>query len=245
MSESHGHAAGASAPEASRAIAVLGMHRSGTSMLVGTLQEAGLYLGGVLRNSITFNRKGLLEPKAVLFMQEDLLKASGGSWSDPPAAVEWQNLHKAVRDLFIESRAGQPIWGFKDPRTLFTLEGWQDVLPNLELVGIFRHPLEVAMSMRQRNGFSLEQGLDIWKRYNERLLTIHGRRGFDLVEFVADPEVMRAKLALLVERLRLPQPVPASGLSFFEEGIRQHEAEDTALPAEVEALYRQLQAIAL
>ncbi|MEO5671209.1 MAG: hypothetical protein ABIR26_11000 [Ramlibacter sp.] len=214
-------------------------------MLIGTLQEAGVHLGNVYSDSIQYNRKGLLEPKAVLFMQEDLFKANGGSWSDPPAQVEWKNLHLAVRDLFIDSMAGQPVWGFKDPRTLFTLDGWMDVLPTLELVGIFRHPMEVAASMQGRNGFPLEQGLDIWKRYNERLLRAHRKAPFPVIEFLGAPEEMRAKLATLLEGLRLPRVIQPSELSFFEEGIRQHESADAALPADVQDLYRRLQDIAL
>ena len=117
----------ACAPGAGRCLTVLGMHRSGTSMLMGTLQEAGVYLGSVFSEGFEGNRKGLLEPRAVLFMQEDLFKANGGSWSDPPATLEWKNLHLAVRDLFVESRERQPLWGFKDPRTLFTLDAWRNV----------------------------------------------------------------------------------------------------------------------
>jgi len=221
------------------------MHRSGTSMLIGTLQEAGVFLGRVYGDSIEYNRKGLLEPKAVLFMQEDLLKANGGSWSDPPETVEWQNLHKAVRDLFIESRAGQPVWGFKDPRTLFTLEGWLDALPALECVGIFRHPLEVAASLSGRNGFSMETGLALWKRYNQRLLRAHERAAFPVVEFLSSPQELRAKLSALMEVLRLPHSLQPSELSFFEEGIRRNHTSEDALPPDVEVLYRRLQDIAL
>ena len=38
-------------------IAILGMHRSGTSCLAGSLQEAGIYLGDVV-TSAAHNQKG-------------------------------------------------------------------------------------------------------------------------------------------------------------------------------------------
>ena len=136
-----------------RCIVVLGMHRSGTSMLMGTLREAGLYVGDVLDKPFALNRKGLQEPPAVLYMHEHLLEANGGSWHSPPKDVQWDKMHEAIRDLFIESRTGKSLWGFKDPRTLLTLEGWKSALPNLELVGIFRHPSEVALSLKNRNDF--------------------------------------------------------------------------------------------
>lgn len=227
-----------------RALTVLGMHRSGTSMLAGTLREAGVYLGNVIGDSIAYNRKGLLEPRSILFMHEDLLQVNGGDWRTPPRDPEWNNLHLAVRDLFIESRAGHPLWGFKDPRTLFTLSAWQSALPSLEMVGIFRHPQEVAASLRHRNGFALEEGLEIWRKYNERLLSIHAEAGFPVIEFHQSPERLRGKLSALLEALRLPQPLGPSELGFFEEGIRQHHTIETSLPAAVEDVYRQLKDIA-
>jgi hypothetical protein len=228
-----------------RALTVLGMHRSGTSMLIGTLEEAGVYLGEVLGDSFEYNRKGLLEPAAVLHMQEDLLNVNGGSWRSPPARIEWKTLHFAVRDLFVESRARHPVWAFKDPRTLFTVEGWESALPSLEKIGIFRHPLEVADSLLHRNNLSTQQGLEIWKKYNQRLLMLHARAPFPVVEFRQSADESRQSLSRLLETLRLPRRLQPSELTFFEEGIRQHAATDIDLPAEVEDIYRRLQDIAL
>jgi hypothetical protein len=45
-------------------------------------------------------------------MHEDLLARHGGSWHNPPEVGEWPPLHGAVRDLFIESRHGRPLWGY-------------------------------------------------------------------------------------------------------------------------------------
>jgi hypothetical protein len=232
-------------PVPGRALTVLGMHRSGTSMLIGTLEEAGVYLGDVIGDSIEYNRKGLLEPKAVLYMQEDLLNVNGGSWRNPPDKIEWKTLHLAVRDLFIESRAQHAVWGFKDPRTLFTVEGWQSVLPSLEKIGIFRHPLEVAASLLHRNKLSLEQGLDLWKKYNKRLLALHAADPFPVIEFRQSADHSRRELSRLLETLRLPKALQPSELTFFEEGIRQHAAADTQLPPDVETVYCRLQDIAL
>lgn len=228
-----------------RVLAVLGMHRSGTSMLTGTLQEAGVYLGKVFRDPIKHNRKGLMEPKAVLFMQEDLFRANGGNWREPPAELEWMPLHLAVRDLFIDSMAGKPLWGFKDPRTLFTLEGWRTALPRLEPVGIFRHPLPVAESLQRRNGFPLEQGFAIWSRYNERLLALHAAERFPVIEFRPGSGTMRDSLERLVSTLDLPVRLTSSQFGFFEEGIPSSAPSGQPVPAEVEALYERLGEIAL
>ncbi len=217
---------------------ILGMHRSGTSALAGTLLEAGVHLGRVLDQSIKRNPKGLQEPPAILYMQEDLLKANGGSWNTPPDSVEWFPMHKAVRDLFIESREGVARWGFKDPRTLLTLEGWLDVLPDAQLVGIVRHPLAVARSLESRNGFEIEKGLQIWLAYNSRLLHWRQKQDFPVVQCLSDTNAMKAKLHELLHTLDLQ---PEQPLEFFDAGLQtvQDEAAGT-LPGPVRRVWEAL-----
>lgn len=223
-----------------RAIAILGMHRSGTSALAGSLRQAGVYLGQVLDNGFALNPKGLQEPAALLYMHENLLQANGGNWNEPPALIEWKPLHRAVRDLFIESRQGRPLWGFKDPRTLLVLDGWREVLPDLEFTGIFRHPAEVASSIHNRNGFPMEKCLAIWTRYNRHLLALHEMRPFPLVEFVADPAAMERAIVGVLAGLRL---APPTAPDFIDTALRRFEASTATvpLPEETAAVYRRLQ----
>lgn len=225
---------------AGRCLVVLGMHRSGTSVLMGTLRDAGVHIGRVLGDSIEGNRRGLQEAPAVLYMHEQLLEANGGSWREPPETVVWGELHRSVRDLFVESRAPQPLWGFKDPRTLLTLEGWLEVLPQLEPVGIFRDPLSVARSLQRRNGFPLEQGLALWAAYNRRLLAWHRRRPFPLIEFAADPARVRQGLTAVLEALGLPRQAPQAGEAFFAPELRREPAAAAPLPEALGALLEAL-----
>jgi hypothetical protein len=226
----------------SRAIAILGMHRSGTSALTGTLKEAGVYLGSVKDAGFALNPKGLQEPPAVLFMQENLLVANDGSWHEPPATIAWQPLHRAVRDLFIESRTGIPVWGFKDPRTLLTLDAWLDVLPDLECAGIFRHPAEVAASIHQRNGFPLDKCFGLWEIYNRKLLTWQEQLQFPVIEFVADTARMKQSLRAVVTRLRLDE---SAMLAFFESRHRHFEQPEIEVPASAQRLLADLRERAL
>jgi len=225
-----------------RAIVVLGMHRSGTSALTGSLAEAGAYLGNVLGQSIAHNRKGLQEPASVLYMQENLLQANGGSWDNPPRTVEWNKLHSAVRDLFLESREGFEPWAFKDPRTLLTLEGWLDVRPDLALVGIFRDPLAVAHSLQRRNGFPLMKGLSLWRAYNERLLHWASTRACPLIEFSTRPGEMTVRLGRLIRTLGLLPPLAPE---FFDPALPEGTDDTTALPVDIATLYSRLQERAL
>lgn len=226
-----------------RSIAILGMHRSGTSALAGTLRARGVYFGDVLDQGIQHNPKGLQEAPSILYMQEDLLIKNGGAWHSPPEAVDWQPMHKAVRDLFIESRAAQAIWAFKDPRTLLTLGGWFDVLPSLECVGIFRHPAEVVMSIHKRNEFPLEKCQDIWCAYNQKLLDYHRRNAFPLIEFVGDAAAMTSSLEQMIDLLGLSAHAPDQ--AFFEASMKHQDRPDEALSPRAAEIYAALQALAI
>lgn len=219
------------------------MHRSGTSALAGTLRTSGVHFGAVLDQKFALNPTGLQEPAAILYMHEDLLIKNGGCWHEPPAEVSWQPLHTSVRDLFIESRLSEPLWGFKDPRTILVLDGWLKVLPRLECVGIMRHPAEVAMSIHRRNEFTLEKSVQIWQQYNERLLAQASRLDFPIIEYVNDEDAMRSSLRKLMAHLSIP--VEDEALSFFKTDYKNYALPDVDLPEAVTALYQALKARAI
>lgn len=225
-----------------RVIAVLGMHRSGTSCLAGSLEQQGLFLGEV-NTSAPFNRRGNRERFDVMDLQGDILEASGGSWSSPPAVVQWQPEHVERAQRILAEHAGEPVWGFKDPRTLLTFDGWRQLVPALEAVGIFRHPLRVAQSLQSRNDLALEAGLALWSAYNERLVEIHRRQPLPIVNFDEEPATLEAKLREAGGAVGL-DPAPA-GEPFFTDELRNAPAEGGSLPPEVQALYEQLRRLAL
>lgn len=223
----------------SQAVVILGMHRSGTSALSGSLRDAGLYLGEVLDKGFSSNPKGLQEPPSVLYMHEDLLRSNGGSWDNPPPRPVWGKLHESVRDLFIESRQNKSLWGFKDPRTLFTLHGWIEASPELKAVGIFRHPSAVARSLQKRNGFSIAKGLYIWTAYNEKLLQWGEVMDLPIIEFSPVADIMGPRLDAIIKTLGLNEP----NTSFYESGIPTSDGENALeLPKETRDIYQALQA---
>lgn len=84
-----------------RAVIVLGMHRSGTSSLMGSLIQAGLHVGQV-NLSAPHNRKGNREYGRIVALHGNLLQSSGGSWDEPPLTVTWEKAHTAEQDVIIE-----------------------------------------------------------------------------------------------------------------------------------------------
>ncbi len=225
----------------SHAVLILGMHRSGTSAFTGALERAGLVLGDVVEYAPD-NLKGSRESQLVMALHEDILRHSLCSWHEPSAKLQFTPLHQVLKKYIIANHADIPVWGFKDPRTLLTLDYWLKDLPQVSLVGIFRHPFYVAESLRRRNSFSYEKGLNLWVFYNRLLLWhVNSKPDFKLIEFCQDAE----KYELSVYKIAGQLGFGTSKISgFFEEGLRQSSLPNlTAEPSAKAALvlYENLQ----
>lgn len=206
-----------------RTIAVLGMHRSGTSALMGSLEQAGLFIGDT-NHSADDNAKGNRESIAIMTLHDDLLARNGGSWDNPPVRnLRWNPVHRALLSSIIQNYESREIWGFKDPRTLFACDVWLKTIPTLEFAGIFRHPFLVANSLVHRNNMTPEEALGLWFTYNSKLIWLaRNKEPFPIVEFSINPDEFNHQLQLLVARLELPSP----SLTFFDETLRQQSIPD-------------------
>jgi hypothetical protein len=224
-----------------RVVAIVGMHRSGTSAVAGALEEAGLYLGNVLRTHES-NRKGTRENLRIVELHDEILAFSGGSWREPPARMMWTHEHRERRDRIVASFAAAYVWGFKDPRTVLLLDFWRETLgESLKLVGVFRDPTAVVSSLRARDGGATDEWFGLWMRYNETLLREHAGSPFPLVEFVREAGLFHGQLAPVIRNLGLHQ---SRRRRFFETRLVSpkgpHAVHGTS---DVAALYEHLRAI--
>lgn len=224
-----------------RAVMVLGMHRSGTSMLAGSLQQAGLELGPCSTWN-EFNRRGNREHPGVVAFHERLLARQGAAWHAPPASVQpWTPSEHRAAVRIIRSFRGAACWGFKDPRATFFHEGWRDLLPDLQFVGIFRHPSAVAASLDARGGMATSDAIRIWLAYNRRLRDLHRERPFPLLCFDDDEDTLHRQIDSAAVTIGLR---PLGRDRFFTHELKHHAAAAVAMPSEAAALYttlRQLQ----
>ena len=110
------------------------------------------------------------------------------------------------------------------------------------MVGIFRHPAEVAMSLHKRNGFKIGKCFEIWHAYNTRLETVHTQQSFPMVEFVSDQQLMDSSLNKLLGKLGLQ---PSTTERFYDSDIPQNTRPAVDVPGECDALYRRLQDLSL
>ena len=229
-------------------ICILGMHRSGTSCLAGSLQNAGLQLGEVVENA-PHNLKGNRENLQVRNLNDAVLSTSGGAWDRPPRSLRWTQEQAARRDALVELYEALPgrYWGFKDPRTVLTLPFWRERMPDVRLVTTYRHPLAVAQSLAAREQMPFDQGLRLWQAYNETLLSYLNRYGGPLVSF----DVSRDEYLVAVDAVMSLLGLAGQGaaidqrLAFFDETLRHQSSTELALsrvmPHETENVYTQLQ----
>jgi hypothetical protein len=167
----------ASTPPATPPVAIVGMHRSGTSMVAKLLQRAGLDLGedADLMPPAADNPEGFYEHLGFVRLNDEVLNVAGAGWDcPPPADVDWgsgrfEHFRDQARTLALPLQTAS-AWGWKDPRTSLTLPFWRSAFGPLRTVVVVRNPLEVVTSLHRRNGFSIALGLTLWQTYAERIL---------------------------------------------------------------------------
>lgn len=147
-----------------RPVIVIGMHRSGTSILCKVLSELGLFAG----NDQT--RKNF-ESYFFVQMNRWLFEQCGASWDRPLAAREMfacgrvyslcrEHVRKILASPFSKDYLGKRLpdgifsierpWGWKDPRNTFTLPLWLDLFPDARVINVTRNGVDVANSLQVR-----------------------------------------------------------------------------------------------
>lgn len=161
-----------------KTIVVLGMHRSATNLVAKGLNNE-IYMGDNLLKPRPCNPKGFFEERSFVKLNDRILAAAGGSWDRPPALesilAQRGRFDAEIKDIVTTSvrkakNRGFEFWGWKDPRTVLTIELFLPYLPNPHFAVCYRNPKDVAKSLKARDPkMSLEFGIKLAKIYNERI----------------------------------------------------------------------------
>lgn len=228
---------------------ILGMHRSGTSCLAGMLRRSGVQLGEVQEHSPD-NPLGNQELRQIWDLGDAVLAENGGTWDNPVVVSRWQESHRRERDAILQNlreaaaRTQSALWGFKDPRTLFTLPFWLEVLPQPRFIASFRHPQRVALSLNARNAIPVEEGLELWAAYNGKLLELLRNHRFPLLNFDLPPGDYLKDAEAKFSMLGLDLQLSAGAKKFFRPELTHWanaSPEEVRLPGDVNDLYQKLQ----
>jgi sulfotransferase family protein len=236
-------------------VIILGMHRSGTSLLSQMLRTCGLFIGSEFDKhfeSLYFRR-----------LNKGFMDRAGAAWYEPDLYLERRaepKFHRACRvwaehscatsfaPEFIGWRHRVPFpghavhhWGWKDPRTCLTLPVWEEIFPEAKRIHVTRHPLDVAISLqrreeeRQKRGKppfplvgDLDHNLRLWETHVAECLKQRSRG--DLYYELQYETLLRSpqeELAKLVEFCGLDTPSDSlSAAAALSDGSRTRRFED-------------------
>lgn len=155
-------------PSSNPPLLIVGMHRSGTSMLTRILRHQGIFLGHDIQE----------DDEAWFFLEINrwMLQMAGTDWDHPLPTLDLMAEPEDIATLArvvarklsglgthrylgphwwrargrINGRLCFP-WGFKDPRTSLFLPVWLHLFPEARVLRIRRHGMDVAASLKTRH----------------------------------------------------------------------------------------------
>ena len=146
-----------------QAVIVLGMHRSGTSALAGTLARLGFGLPKTPLDASPDNPEGFYESWPVVEMNFQFLMTAKCAWNvtfNLSPEVFFRQFdprkHNALITLLQNEFGDTGSFVLKDPRMCLLLPVWlpalQRLAPSLPMLLMLRHPAEIVQSHAARNG---------------------------------------------------------------------------------------------
>lgn len=166
----------------SEQLVICGMHRSGSSLVAAMLRGAGLDIGHEEFGPGLGQPRGHFEDHDFYHLHEAMLAACGRTCftADDAALADIDPVFAERARALVVAREDRPLWGWKEPRTCLFLDFWNQQLPRCRFLFLYRHPVDVALSLWRRNiDFELRRdpGLAFraWELYNRRLLAFRDR----------------------------------------------------------------------
>lgn len=216
-------------------VCVLGMHRSGTSLVTGVLKLLGIYLGpdSQLLPPNYGNPKGFWEHRQFLHLNDQVLAILGGSWHELPrffpgweTTPELADVRRQAQAFITDEFHPSTRWAWKDPRTCLTLPLWKQIVPDLWFIVCVRNPVDTARSLHSRDGFSLAKSLQLWLDYTTAALTHstgHPRLLIFYEDCIEQPHTTVQRLASFVGQLHAAeQPRTQQAIHEFIDTALQH-----------------------
>jgi hypothetical protein len=201
-----------------RGVYVLGMHRSGTSLLAGVVDALGFHGGppDTMLRPDQFNRDGYWEQRPIVELHDEVLLRLGGFASAPPEVTTLEpdlarEVSRRIDDTVAEF---ERPWFVKDPRQVLLLDAWDAAIGDQAFAVIAsRRPHDVIRSLRHRNGYSAELAGGLWEHYTHAMLeTSRGRRCY-VVQY---EDLLARRREIITDLVRV-----LSGLFSVDGPIRQ------------------------
>lgn len=174
---------------------IIGMHRSGTSMIGQLLNQTGLYLG-VEENRLSadqHNLNGYFEGQLIIQTNDNILLERAvrdfditspdksnfygmgwifAPWIGKASVASNDNRIQSALDNYLNGHYSEDIAVIKDPRMVFLLDDWKDYIDIVAVIYIHREPSAVIQSLQQRDKISSTIAGALYAIYNHKCQTI-------------------------------------------------------------------------
>lgn len=164
-------------------IIIIGMHRSGTSMLTRFIEDSGVFMGS--KQSMGKNEEAFYFQK----LNEWILFQKNATWdntynldfsddfinSNITRTIE-KNLSSNSTRTFFGGKFNlvgrnllkyQKPWGWKDPKNTLNLDIWSKIFPQAKVIHIYRNPIDVSKSLQDRE-FKFKENFKISKNIRKK-----------------------------------------------------------------------------
>lgn len=122
-------------------LVIIGMHRSGTSLITQWLYRCGLYIGDELMVANGGNEQGYFEDMDFVRLHENLLRGEDlpdTGLTDKSLPELSSEKRRSILRLLEDKDSSHAQWGWKDPRTCLFLPVYRQLIPNAKYLLIYR-----------------------------------------------------------------------------------------------------------
>ena len=169
------------------AYVIMGMHRSGTSLVTHLLHRSGIFAGSTLDHipPASDNPEGFWELGELVKLNKVLLYLAGGDWATPPSAESLESIPPPPRTSSVfEYFDGVQNWAIKDPRLCLTFPVIEPALPKkVKIIRVYRPAEAIAKSLAKRNGIHSRRGCQLAQLYFKRMEKYTGQHECFDVDF--------------------------------------------------------------
>ena len=170
-------------------VLVVGVGRSGTSLLSGILGQIGFHIPQPEVKANASNPRGFGEPRWVVDFHQRMLRerrvtvndARPAAWATTAATADVAGIRDELRTWLAGQAATGGALVVKDPRTVWFLPLWTRCAADLGIptsfVTMLRHPAEIVTSARKSYGDGLTEASRAAAWINVMLETEHATRG--------------------------------------------------------------------
>ena len=141
-----------------KVLVILGMHRSGTSLITQWLQACGLHIGDALLGPETGNDEGHFEDIDFVDLHRQLLvnrQLPGTGLCNNNITTLSVAEEDTIKAVIEDKNKQHKQWAWKDPRTCLFLDAYRKLMPDAHYVVILRDYRSVVSSLLNRENKGL------------------------------------------------------------------------------------------